>query len=102
MFDPYIRSARLHRVVDADTYEMIVSLGYRVEGRYMIRVRGLFLAELNTPEGVIAKAKAERILTQPDAVIIVRSCKDAQSFARWIADVFVNGESMIDLMARPE
>ncbi len=101
MDDVYIRRARLIRVIDGDSYEMRIDLGYRVEGRFHIRVRGLDTPELDTPEGREAKVLAERILTAYPDRIVVQSYKDRQSFARWIADVYIDGVSMVELMANP-
>ncbi len=99
MDDVYIRRAQLIRVIDGDTYEMRIDLGYRVEGRFIIRLRDLNTPELNTPEGRAAKILAERIFAaQPDR-IVVQSYKDRQSFARWICDVYIAGVSMVKLMA---
>ncbi len=100
MDDIYIRRARLIRVIDGDTYEMRIDLGYRVEGRFHIRVRGLDAPELDTPAGHEAKALAERLFAAHPDRIVVQSYKDRQSFARWVADVYVNGTSMVELMGQ--
>lgn len=101
MDDVYVRRARLIRVIDGDSYEMRIDLGYRVEGRFHIRVRGLNTPELNTLEGREAKALAERIFAANPDRIVVQSYKDRQSFARWICDVYISGVSMVELMTTP-
>lgn len=95
--DTFVRKASVVRVIDGDTYEMRIDLGYRVEGRFLIRVRNLNTPEMNTPEGREARLKAQGILEAATDILVV-SYKDAQSFARWIADVYVNGRSMVEWM----
>lgn len=95
--DNYIRRADVLRIVDGDTFEIRVDLGYRTYSRFMVRIRGFDAPELNTPEGVLAQAKAHTILNAA-RVVHVRSYKDQQSFSRWIADVFVDGVDFVQCM----
>lgn len=97
MNDVFIRRASVVRVIDGDTFELRMDLGYRVEGRFIVRLRGVDTPELPTVEGLAARATAERIL-QGAKTITVQSYKDQQSFARWIADVYVDGVSLAELM----
>lgn len=102
LFDPFIRRAKFIRIRDADTYLLEIDMGYRAYLRVPVRVRNLWMPELGTPEGEAAAAKATKLLSAAGAQIVVRSYKDTLSHDRWIADVYIGGESMIDLMARPE
>lgn len=99
--DLFVRRASVVRVIDGDTYEMRIDLGYRVEARLLIRLRGYDAPELPTPKGIAAQQKAARLFAR-GGPIVVRSHKDTQSFARWVADVYVGGVSMVDLMQQPE
>jgi endonuclease YncB( thermonuclease family) len=99
MNDEYVRKAEVVRILDADTLELRVDLGYRVYSRVLVRVRGYNAAELPTVEGWAALNKATRILESGQ--ITVKSYKDHMSFARWICDLWIDGQSFAELMVKP-
>lgn len=75
----YEYSARLVRIVDADTYVLDVDLGMHVWQRGLrIRAAGLNAPELSTPEGQTARAWAGAWFAKhaPDCTVIVRTQKD--------------------------
>jgi endonuclease YncB( thermonuclease family) len=82
--------ATVVRVIDADTYELSVDLGFRVFVNLEVRVRGVDSPELNTPEGQAAKKYAEGLLPTNQKVVIVTH-KNRRSFTRWVADVYIGG-----------
>lgn len=85
----YLYKATLHRVIDGDTYELNVDLGFKVYARLTFRLFGWSCQELNTVEGQLAKAEATALLTgQP---LIVESYKGQQTFARWLGRIWVGG-----------
>lgn len=86
------------RVKDGDTYEMTLDLGFHASIRVPVRIRGFDTPELPTPEGIRATGAAANILETPNAVIVVETYKDQRSFERWIADVYVNGENIGELL----
>ena len=47
----YIYKAKLHRVIDGDTYELMVDLGFRVMSRLTVRLNGYSCPELREPKG---------------------------------------------------
>jgi micrococcal nuclease len=83
----YIYRATLYRVVDGDTYELQVDLGFRCYARLMIRLRDYACPELRELGGQAAATYATELLT--GAQLLVQSYKDQQSFARWVADVWL-------------
>jgi endonuclease YncB( thermonuclease family) len=93
VIDNYVRKATPIRVIDGDTFEMRIDLGYGVEGRFRIRLRGFDAAELSSDEGPHARKWAEELLTQAMA-ITVHSAKDTRSFERWVADIYLDGQHM--------
>lgn len=97
MTDAFVRRAEVVRVLDGDTFELRIDLGYRVYGRFMVRVKDLNTPELPTDEGYAAMKKATDILNAAKA-ITVRSYKDRMTFARWVADVYVDGQNFAELM----
>lgn len=80
--------ARVTRVVDGDTFDATVSLGYDVMVTGRFRVLGVDTPERNQPGYTEAKVAVEQLLTgQPIGITACR--KD--SFGRWLADVKVPG-----------
>ena len=109
----YTYEAKLVRVVDGDTAEFDVSLGFYVSVRLMVRFRGINTPELRggTDESK-AKARDAKIYVQSclehAKKIVLRTYKDKTGkFGRWIADVMYEihaGEDLVllneELVAR--
>lgn len=94
MTEPVYRyRARVIRVIDADTLDLDIDLGFRTSTRQSIRLRGVNAPELSTDAGraarlaVVARCGLAHIC-------IVETYKDRQTFARWVADVYLDGESL--------
>lgn len=88
----YVYRAYAMRVIDGDTYELDIDLGFHAHINVHVRLRGVDTPELNTTEGKQAKYFVESLMldSQGDAVpLLVQTYKDHQSFNRWIADVWV-------------
>ena len=96
----YVYRARLNRVIDGDTYVFDVDLGFRVTAQITVRLRGLFTAESNQPGGAEATLRAQRIFAKATQIVL-STYKDRMSFTRWIADVWVDGVLLADLLATP-
>lgn len=91
MIEPtYIYRAELLRVIDGDTYILNIDYGFHQHGHMEIRLHGWSCPELGTPEGELARMWADTFLA--GGAIVVESYHDRRSFARWIADVYVDGE----------
>ena len=95
MTPAYRYRAHCDRVIDADTLKLRVDLGFGVWSVVTVRVRGIDTPELRTPEGDAAKAFVVQLLASNPAMVI-ESYKDQQTFARWVADVYVSGELLAD------
>lgn len=95
----YRYRATCRRVIDGDTYELDVDLGFRVSVRIMVRLRGpIDCPEVHTPEGMRARDDAIALLN--GAALVIESYKDQQSFARWVCNVYVGGVSVADELRR--
>lgn len=94
----YRYRATLIRAIDGDTYVMDVDLGFFVHNHVTVRLRGIDTPELATPEGPAARAFAVAALMQPS--VVVETYKDRMTFARWVADVYCQGESLADLLRK--
>jgi len=89
----YIYRARCVRVIDGDTYLLLIDLGLRVRAEVEIRLNGWSCPERNTPNGMQAMFAAQEWLIGQFGMLtewplIVQTFKDQRSFARWIADVY--------------
>lgn len=89
----YQYAARLLRVIDGDTYELAIDCGFYVWYHATIRLLGWDCPERRDPLGPAATAAAQQILSTAQT-IIVRTEKDEQTFARWLARVDVDGVDM--------
>lgn len=90
----YNYRATVQRVVDGDTVDFIVDLGFRVNLQIRTRIAGVNAPELRTPEGKAAKAAVEEWLPVGMGVLL-RTHKDpTDKFGRWLADVEHQGTSL--------
>ncbi len=97
----YNYKAKCIRVIDGDTYILRVDLGFRTFVEIPIRLRGIDTPERNTELGKKATQWVRvRLMPTPypeeNPELIIethksRTGKDEQSFARWVADIWVDG-----------
>jgi micrococcal nuclease len=95
--EDYIYNAEVVKVVDGDTIDVNVDLGFTVWVRVRLRLIGIDTMELNDKDPVkrenakLAKAFVEdRLVNQK---VIIQSFK-TDKYGRWLAEVFVNGSSI--------
>ena len=102
MTPTYIYRASLHRIIDGDTFELTVDLGFSVSSRVRVRLRGLFTAEANTTVGQIAKARAQQIFSAATEIVLAttktKTGTDVLSFNRYVADVWIDGRPLAELL----
>jgi len=98
----YEYAATILRVVDGDTVEAEVDLGFDVRHRMKLRLFGINAPEMKTPEGLPAKqhliallhpgapAEALAFLATQSVEVTIRTQKDRQEkYGRYLADIFV-------------
>lgn len=97
MNDIYVRKARIINVVDGDTVDMIVDLGYNVTIGRRFRLLGMDAPERNKDyEGWKAsKAHLEKLIG--DGQVIEQSVK-ADSFGRYLVTLFKDGVNLNEQM----
>ena len=66
----YIYKAELIRVVDGDTVDLIVDLGFDTSRRERFRLYGIDAPEMRTKEGKAAKAWLEDAIRPPEAIYV--------------------------------
>ncbi len=89
----YTYAAVLDRVIDGDTYVLRVDTGFHVHVYATVRLLGWDTPEMSTPAGPRAKVFAEALMRSAGQITITTE-KDAQTFARWLAHVYVDGEEL--------
>lgn len=90
----YYYRAVTERVIDGDTYQLRVDLGFRVAVSINGRLRGVNCPEKNTDAGKRAAEFARLILLpdkKPPTELVIQSYKDEQSFARWVVVIWIPG-----------
>lgn len=91
----YEYRARLRRVVDADTVDLDLDLGFHLErrgGRY--RLARIDAPELNTDAGKAAKQALVDRLDGAASLLVVTSRAD--SFGRWLAELYADASNVND------
>lgn len=91
----FVYDATVHKIIDGDTLDMLVDLGFRVYTSVRARIRGIDVYEHTTTKGqeaiqwlLVEVGKAK--------LITIQSYKDQHSFERWICDVWLDGELLAD------
>lgn len=80
----YEYKANVKRVIDGDTLECNVDLGFKITIDERFRLAKIDCPELSTPEGKEVKAKVIQMLEGKDVHLIVER-KD--NYGRWLATV---------------
>ncbi len=83
-FGPYV--AVVNRVIDGDTFDVLVDLGFNVYEYAVIRIEGVDAPEMNTPEGKAAKAFLEGEFP-PGTPVVLDTKPWVQTFGRYVARV---------------
>ncbi len=88
------------RVVDGDTFVVDIDLGYTGHVHVRIRLRSINVYEKNTDQGKLAISYLQGLLfplSKSSIPLVIQSYKDARSFERWIADVWLpDGDLLSD------
>lgn len=80
---------------DGDTVELMLDAAEEVGHHPQLRVRNLYCPELGQPGGLISRVfTVETIRSAKNITAIIRG----RSFARFVADVEVDGRSLADLV----
>lgn len=98
----YTYNAKILRVVDGDTYEVEVDLGFNVFTKQKIRLLGVNAPETKGKDeaekklGLEAKAWVETAI--PLGTIVLLTAKGKDSFGRYLADIIIDGKNLADLL----
>lgn len=81
----FVYKAIVVRVVDADTIDFTIALGFHMTARVRARIRGINAPEMATPQGRAAAAAVAALLPAGTAVTVQTYPQD--KYGRWLADV---------------
>ena len=85
----YHYAAKLIRIVDADTVQVELDLGFDTFNKIKIRMKGINAPEIRTPAGIEAKAFLERLLTGKTLEVETSKASPHDKYAgRWNATVW--------------
>jgi micrococcal nuclease len=96
----YEYKAFITEVIDSDTFEASVDLGFYVYCRQRFRLSNYYAPESDgtqAPLGLIATTKLKEYLSVGKEVLIKTEKTD--SFGRWLADVDFNGKSLSQILS---
>ena len=97
----YTYRAIVRKIVDGDTIDCDVDMGFRAwRMNERFRLAGINAPEMRGPErdaGKASKAFVESLI-KPGAEIIIETDKDPDNFGRWIATVYINEKSLNDAL----
>jgi len=93
MIRQYIFEGLVDRVVDGDTYDIILDLGFYITHTIRVRLKGVDTPEVYgknaSEEGRVASAYVKSLIENQR--VVVQTYKNApSSFNRWEADVYFN------------
>lgn len=88
--------ATLKRIIDADTIEFIVDLGFNIHIQERFRLFGINAFERNTPEGKKAiEFVTHWFETNPNIVLVSEKPLRQEKYGRWLAVVH-SGEAVLN------
>ena len=88
----YTYRATVHRVIDGDTVDVDIDVGFHMTSRQRVRLARIDTPELNSKDAliraqaVLAKARITELVSGQPVVI---STKKSDSFGRYLGEIFV-------------
>lgn len=96
----YTYNARIIKVIDGDTIDLEVDLGFDITMNMRVRMYGINAPEMNTPAGPLAKQFLQDMLPL-DAQVLMHSKKDkTDKYGRYLAIVENDGIVTNDKMVQ--
>ena len=103
----YTYNVTLDRVVDGDTIDVIVDLGFFIMKKVRVRLLGVDAPETRTKDvemkkaGIKAKEFVQVYLSQnPDSIEMKLVSKKLDSFGRALGYIYVNGEDLSEILIK--
>lgn len=73
------------RVVDGDTLDVIIDLGFRIEIRQRVRLFGIDTPERGQPKATAATQTLSDLVLVGSPALTIRSVKPHDKYGRWLA-----------------
>lgn len=89
----YEYNTKIERVVDGDTVDVFIDLGFEVWHHQRLRLLGIDAAEHNTPFGAVTKEYMKKILEGQSVKIQVTK---PDKYGRYLASVFLKSDVSIN------
>lgn len=102
----YEYRASVAKVIDGDTVDLVVDLGFHVSLAIRTRVLGIDAPEVSTPEGRVVRDALRAQLPAGTVVMIVTEKDPGDKYGRWLARIAAPFGDLADWlitggMARP-
>jgi endonuclease YncB( thermonuclease family) len=100
--DRFVRKAKLIDVVDGDTLDVQIDLGFKVFHELRLRLARINAAEKGTADGETARAMVAEWFMRwhkddKETPIYIKSTKDRHDrWSRLVVEVWCNGRSLVD------
>ena len=92
----YTYNAKVTKIVDGDTVDVLVDLGFEVYKKVRCRLAGINAPEMSTAEGKVSKEFLVAVLPLNTDVVIISRKYD--KYGRSVATIFVDDKNMNQLM----
>lgn len=90
----YEYKAQLHYVVDGDTVDLKVDLGFKTFIIERFRLLGFNAPERNTPGGPIATNHLKTLLEKHELSLVIKSEK-RDGFRRWLGTLYIDESGVL-------
>lgn len=90
MIELFTFRAKVVRVVDGDTVDMIVDLGFRISVEIRLRLLGINAPERNAPGGTAATEYLKSLLPVGQQTLIETYKNPTDKYGRWLATIYVD------------
>src|SRR4051812_13826238 len=94
MSDPREFGGYVTRVIDGDTYEVELDLGFSISAKMPLRLAHVDAPEKNTEAGIAAKAFVTQFFDPLPCPVWVVSYKPHDKYGRYLAEVWVKDTSL--------
>lgn len=84
--------ATIDRVIDGDSYQLTVDLGFHIRVTHPLRLLGVNAPELRTPDGKRVRDEVSKLLPVGTKVVLrSRKYGELEKYGRWLGALYVPG-----------